>query len=132
MINMKKIHHIGFLAKNLEKTAKDFESMGYERNGGGFDPIQKAEILFMNMDGVNVELVVPSEDSEVYPLLKKYRNAPYHICYDVENLEQAIEEFVKQGYALFRPAVKAVAISETARVAFLMGRNVGMVELVEL
>lgn len=131
-MNVNGIHHIGFLAKDLEKTARNFEAMGYLRKGGAFDPIQKADIVFMQLDEVIIELVVPSKDSEIYPLLKKYRNTPYHICYEINDLELAIDEFVKEGYMLFRTPVPATAISPTARVAFLMSRNVGMVELVEL
>lgn len=129
---IKNIHHIGYLVKDIEKSALNFENLGYIRENLTFDPIQKADILFMNLNGIKIELVAPQKNSQIYPLLKNYRDSPYHICYVVENINSAIYELQILGYMMFREPVKAVAISANAKVAFLMKRNVGMIELVEL
>lgn len=86
----------------------------------------------MNLNGIKIELVAPQKNSQIYPLLKNYRDSPYHICYVVENINSAIYELQILGYMMFREPVEAVAISANAKVAFLMKRNVGMIELVEL
>jgi len=129
---IKYIHHIGYLVKDIEKSAQNFETLGYVRENLTFDPVQKADILFMNLNGIKIELVAPQKDSQVYPLLKKYRDSPYHICYVVENINTAISDLQLLGYMIFREPVEAVAINTNAKVAFLMKRNVGMIELVEL
>ena len=129
---IKNIHHIGYLVKDIEKSALNFENLGYIRENLTFDPIQKADILFMNLNGIKIELVAPQKNSQIYPLLKNYRDSPYHICYVVENINSAIYELQISGYMMFKEPVEAVAISANAKVAFLMKRNVGMIELVEL
>ena len=104
----------------------------FAKMGGVFDPIQKADIVFLYLADSVVELVAPHKDSDVYPLLKRYRNAPYHICYAVDNIERALDDFKNMGCALFRAPAPAIAISANAQVAFLMNRHIGMIELVEM
>ena len=127
-----RVHHIGYLVKNAEKSAQTFEKLGYKRGQGGYDPIQKADLLFLEMDGMVVELIAPKEDSDIYPLLSKYKNTAYHICYQVSDMEATMAELQSQGYALFMAPVKAQVIGESAKVCFLMNRNVGIIELVEM
>ena len=110
-MKLKKIHHIGYLVKEVDKSSSIFEKIGYERCGGGYDPVQKANILFLRLDGVSIELVVPDKDSDVYPLLKKFKDVPYHICYIVDDMSDAINEMIADGFMLFKPPVDAIAIN---------------------
>ena len=87
-----KIHHIGYLVKKLEKAAAEFEKLGYVPQGEVTnDTYRKVDILFLEKDGYVVELVSPNApDSVVSGLIKTYKNAPYHLWYVCENLDEEI------------------------------------------
>jgi methylmalonyl-CoA/ethylmalonyl-CoA epimerase len=127
-----KIHHVGYLTKNLEKSRKQFEKLGYETEQEvSFDEIREINIEFMVNDGYRVELIEPvSKDSPMYPLLKHYKNTPYHFCYSVENLEEAIEKLTEERYVVIDKPERAPCI-EGRRVSFLMHKDMGIIELVE-
>ena len=41
-----KLEHIGYLVKNIEKTAQAFESLGYQQGDIYNDDIQKTKYVF--------------------------------------------------------------------------------------
>ena len=127
-----KIHHIGYLVKKIEKSIEAFEALGYKLTvESTWDRGRNAYICFLENDGYCVELICPSKDSSLYPLLKRYDNSPYHICYVCDDLEKTIEDLNGKKYMLFKAPEAAPVIGETARVAFLMSSGAGMIELVE-
>ena len=91
-----KIHHIGYLVDAIEVAAKEFEGLGFFRMGETVeDSTRDIYILFLDNGGYVVELIQPkSEESSVYGLRKKYRNSPYHICYETDDLQETIEDMV--------------------------------------
>jgi len=131
-----KIHHIGYLVDNLETAAEEFELLGFSRLGEITEDLSREiYILFLDNLGYVVELIQPiNEESPLYSLRKKYRNSPYHICYETNNLEEKIKElaFSRGGYMLVNPPNPAPAITGCPNVAFLMNGNIGMIEIVEI
>ena len=127
-----KIHHIGYLVKRLEKAAAELEKLGYVRQGEVTDDTyRKVDILFLEKDGYVVELVSPNApDSVVSGLMKTYKNAPYHLCYVCENLDEEIAGLTQSGYVQIDLPAPAPAIGGK-RVCFLMNRFVGLIELLE-
>ena len=127
-----KIHHIGYLVKKLEKAAAEFEKLGYVRQGEVTnDTYRKVDILFLEKDGYVVELVSPNApDSVVSGLIKTYKNAPYHLWYVCENLDEEISKLTGEGYVQIDLPTPAPAIGGK-RVSFLMNRFIGMIELLE-
>ena len=78
-----------------------------------------------------IELVSPvSEDSVVAGLWKKVGNAPYHICYSVANIAEAVAELRQMSYIMQEDIHEAIAI-DNKKVAFLYGSKTGLIELVE-
>ena len=128
-----KIHHIGYLVKKLEKAQKQFETLGFMPMGENvYDEIRGIDILFMKNGDVVIELVCPvDEQSQVSGLVKRLGNSPYHICYETEDIERAVEELSGSGYVVVNPPKVAPAI-DGRRVAFLMSASVGLIELVEI
>ncbi len=61
---------------------------------------------------------------------KKIGNSPYHICYEVDNLENAIEELGQKRFVLWEEPQIAPAIDDR-RVAVLVNGQMGMIELLE-
>ena len=94
------IHHIGYLVKKGPKAQAAFEALGYIAEGEWtHDEIRKVDILFLQKDGYRIELVSPyAPDSVVSGLIRTYKNAPYHLCYEAENFEKELAEL--EGNAL--------------------------------
>ncbi len=127
-----KVHHIGYLVKKMDKAIPSFEALGYTLTvPATWDEGRDAEICFLENDGYCVELICPSKESALFPLLKQYGNAPYHICYVCDDLERAIEELKQQKFMLFKEPASAPVIGASAKVAFLISNRAGMIELVE-
>ncbi len=126
------IHHIGYLVKNMEKAVCDFTALGYRLETDiCFDEPREIDLCFMRNSEYLIELVMPkSENSVAWNLLKKNGTGPYHICYQVDHLPSAIDEWKKKGFFEIAEPQEAVALSGR-KVAFLTGRNIGMIELLE-
>ena len=94
------IHHIGYLVKKGPKAQAAFEALGYIAEGEWtHDEIRKVDILFLQKDGYRIELVSPyAPDSVVSGLIRTYKNAPYHLCYEAENFEKELAELEGNGY----------------------------------
>jgi methylmalonyl-CoA/ethylmalonyl-CoA epimerase len=81
--------------------------------------------------GTQIELLEPVDgQSPVNKILEKNGVAPYHVCYMVEDIEEAILKLKKMKYIVVVSPVEAPAITNS-RVAFLFNRDIGLVELVE-
>lgn len=132
-----KIHHIGYAVPDLEKALKEFSSLGWEAYGEKVDDeSRRVRIAFMEKDSYRVELVAPmSSESPVRKMLAKGSGAPYHICYQVEDLASAEAELKAQGFIVFKKAAVAPAIQGgggQAFVEFMYSKQNGIIELVEV
>ena len=125
-----KIHHIGYLVKKIEAATRTFEALGYQLvQSIVYDDIRKVNICFMTKDGCCIELVSPTtEDSVVSGLMKKYKNCPYHICYETNNFEQDYQELQENGFISIDVPTPAPAL-QGRDVVFLTNASVGMIEL---
>lgn len=94
-----RVHHVGYLVKRIERAEEIFSTLGYGRvTQTVLDPIRNVDISFWEKDGYVIELVCPkSEDSVVAGLIKKYKNTPYHICYESDDLESDMELLKRVG-----------------------------------
>lgn len=127
-----KVHHIGYAVPAIERAVKEFEVLGWSVSSDVTDDAErKVSIVFMTRGESCIELVAPTaDDSPVKKMLQKGSGAPYHICYEVPQLEEAIEELKKNRFILTKKPAPAPAIGGR-RVAFLYGLTTGVLELVE-
>lgn len=127
-----KIHHIGYLVKNIEKAKAAFVKLGFVLESDVvYDDFRKVDICFLTKDGYRVELVSPkSEDSVVSRLIKQYRNAPYHLCYETERFDEERSALEANGFTCMDEPCPAPALGGK-RVAFLMSASIGIIELYE-
>ena len=127
-----KIHHIGYLVKNIEKAKAKFLLLGFkEVKKSCYDQHRKINISFMENHGYTLELVAPAEeDSVVTELLKKYRNTPYHLCYIADNFEKDCQELINNKFTQIDPPTPAPAI-DNKRVTFFINASIGIIELLE-
>lgn len=126
------IHHIGYLVKKISAAQTRFQELGFRTEQDTiYDSCRKVHICFMEKDGYRIELVSPAApDSVAAGLMKKYKNCPYHICYETPNLEKELSFLTQNGYTAIDTPTPAPAM-EDRRVVFLMSPVVGMIELLE-
>lgn len=127
-----RVHHIGYLVKSLPRAAEAFLALGYRSGGEAvYDGVRDVDIQFLEKDGYRVELVSPrSAASVVAKLLKTYRNAPYHLCYETEDLSAELSGLEAAGFTRIDDPTPAPALQDR-RVCFLMSPRMGMIELLE-
>lgn len=129
-----KVHHIGYLTGKLERTEEGFLRLGYEiERPIRQDTIRQVNIEFLVNGPYRVELIEPTDkDSPLYPLLDRYKNVPYHFCYETENFDDDIKRLIEEDdYVELQPPEVAPCI-DNARVCFLYKKSVGIIELIEI
>jgi len=127
--------HMGVAVDNISKAMESFEELfGYRLISGPFDdPIQKVRVCFLAAADANepvLEMIAPlGDDSPIKRLLAKGGGA-YHLCYEVDGIEQVMEQFKAKGCLLVSGPVPAVAFGGR-RIAWLYTPARQLVELVE-
>lgn len=130
MLNLK-IHHIGYLVKKIDSAILTFKNLGYQTiQDTIYDDIRKVNICFLQKDDYCIELVSPtSEDSVVAGLLKRYKNSPYHICYETDNFDEDYQTLISNGFIAIDTPTPAPAL-QNREVVFLTSAAIGMIELI--
>ena len=127
------IEHIGIAVGNMEKNAP-FWKLLINNN----DPIteeiidQKVVTEIFNTGQGKIELLeATSQDSAIGKFIEKRGQGIHHICLQVENIKQAIEELIEAGVELIDKIPRIGA--EGYLIAFIHPRSTGgvLVELAE-
>lgn len=132
MLDNFKFHHIGYAVNSIDVTAELYLKNGWELSEKLIDTIQNTEIAFLSKkDQPLIELVAPIDDkSPVVNTLSKNGVSAYHICYQVEDINQAIMQMKKERFIpLFKP-VPAIALNNK-EICYLYNNNVGLIEIVQ-
>jgi methylmalonyl-CoA/ethylmalonyl-CoA epimerase len=129
-----RLHHVGLLVKNIPEAVEVYtRRYGYEvRSPVIHDPAQTAYVQFLALPGDSsyLEFVAPDRpDSKLSNALGK-GGGLHHLCYATGAIDQACAELRGQGMFLIQPPVPAVAFPGR-RIAWLMGRDRTLIELVE-
>jgi len=129
------LHHLGFVVKSILTVADEFAASLSARWDGEIihDPIQRVRVAFFSpVHSANpvYELVEPaSEDSPVTDFLKK-RVGLHHVCYEVDDLDAALEAARSTGWAIASSPASAVAF-EGRRIAWIFSKTRLLMELLE-
>ena len=127
-------HHVGVAVRNLAKSIPIYKTLfAYELTSGPFDdPIQNVSVCFLSRGAGDtvLELVAPlGPNSPIDRTLKK-GGGPYHVCYEVQEINSAIAYLTAQGSFLLSGPVPAVAFGMRP-IAWLMTDAELLVELVQ-
>ena len=129
-----KLHHIGYVINSIENALNALQSLDNKlvTTPPVNDEIQRCRICFVGREGETlIELVEPYENNKsLRKMLSQRGNAPYHVCYEVEDVETLFDELSeKEGWMpLFRP-VEAVAFNNRL-ITYFYNTQVGYVEFV--
>lgn len=129
---MLEFHHIGYATLNINETSDGFINLGYALMGEvQVDKIQKVKICFLEKENAPlIELVEPLQNNSLLNnFLDKNGVFPYHICYEVDDIEVAFEYFtvVENYIPLFRP-IEAIALNGK-KICYFFKRGIGYIEL---
>lgn len=130
-----KLHHTGYITGNITETAEAFEALGYVQQPVFDDTIQKCFICFLKREEgeVLIELVQPYENNKtMQKILAKRGVSPYHLCYEVENVQVIYNKLTEtEGWLPMFGPVEAVAF-ENRKITYFMNYELGFIEFVEL
>ena len=127
-----RFHHVGIACHRIERTLPFYLSLGYSAAPVIDDPVQHVRVCFLDKsDAPRLELLEPLDDSS--PVARTLSTAgvtPYHLCYEVSDIERAIQLLRGERFLLVNGPVEAPAM-DNRRVAFLFKKDTGLLELVE-
>ncbi|MBQ6068564.1 MAG: VOC family protein [Bacteroidales bacterium] len=132
MKHLKSIDHIGYAVRDIASTAAYYTAAGWQLSEVFEERVQNTRIAFLRKEGfTTIELVSPLEGkSPVDNILKQVGCSTYHVCYVVDDIEQAVEDLYEEDFKpLFFP-VESVAM-ENRKICYLYNMQVGLIELVE-
>ena len=127
-----KLHHIGYYVKDMDAAIKSFLRLGGAvRQPPMFDASRHVNIAFLSTGGGLLELVEPAAECTLFRNRKQWRESkPYHICYEVEDMDMELKNMQEKGALIIQPPMPAPAI-DNRNVAFVYDSEIGLIELVE-
>lgn len=127
-----RFHHIGIACQDIEKTAKMYVAGGYLRSDTIVDPLQNVYVCVLKKEGQpTVELLAPVDETS--PICRTLQKAggvvPYHICYCVPDMDQALADLRKRR---FLPTGKPKMSNVFGNiVCFLYHKDIGLIEVIQ-
>ena len=133
--NKMKIHHIGIVVNNIQDSLGEFSKFIK------FDEIsiptlvgsQKVNVCFMKIGELRIEFIEPIGNES--PIKQALENGGgfNHICFEVDDILETIDEIVEKGGRLIVSPVKGFEERQIAFVILNMKKtNLNLVELVEI
>jgi len=131
---LRKVDHVGVAVSDLEAAVAAFTALF----GAGPEsiedvPDQKVRTAFFAAGDMHVELLWPlAEDSPISSFLAKRGPGLHHICFEVPNIERALNEYRAAGMRLIDETPRIGAHGK--RIAFLHPKSTGgvLIEICEV
>ena len=131
---MNRIDHTGIVVRSIKEHYECYLSHLFPSESLGPtipDPLQKVNVRFIDVRGGRIELVEPATpDSPVTEFAKKFPAGYHHICLEVDDLDNSLEECRKAHQIVVSPPKPAVAFNNR-RIAFVVGKDGLLWELLE-
>ena len=119
---LKKIDHIGIAVADLEQGLAVYrDQMGMRHERTETVPGQKVKVAVLSVGGIRIELLqATAEESPIARFLARGSKGVHHICYRVDDMDEAIAYCQRQGLQVLQGSRRAGAGG--AEVAFLHPR----------
>lgn len=123
-------HHLGIATRSIENCVSIYSKLGYSISDIRVEPSQNVKICFLSKEGGPLlELVEPqNNDSPVSNIVKNSGTTPYHTCYQVENLQESLEELEELNFRVLFEPLKSEAMDE-GLFCYLFSAEIGLIEL---
>jgi methylmalonyl-CoA/ethylmalonyl-CoA epimerase len=97
-----KIHHVGIAVRSLAEASERFGTLLQLETGKRYElPEFGVKVLFMPVGESNLELLEPlGAGSTVGAFIEKHGEGIHHICFEVEDIDAALEDFRREGARL--------------------------------
>jgi len=118
----------------MKRSVDNYEAMlGFSLLGDLVeDPVQKANIAFLSMGGgALLELVNPTTDDSPLTRFAGTGGGLHHLCYEVDDIELALNNAREHGAVIVCPPVPAIAINNRL-VAFIYTRERQLIEFLAM
>ena len=129
-----KLHHIGIVVKNIQKSLGElnqylnFESTTVPSLVGS----QKVNICFLKTNNVFLELIEPAQENSPISDFVEKGGGFHHLCFEVDDIHLELEKMKKNGARVVVDVVKGF---EDHLIAFVMldtkNTNCKLIELAE-
>ncbi len=139
-----KLDHIGFVTEERDKIEGVLRRIGFEKITEPVpDPLQKVSGSFVDIgdkDRIYLEILTPTDrDSPVAKFLKKKGQGLHHLCFEVENIEEAKKILEDAGFQTVCEPVECEAYDinfgrnpqKKTKIAFFFIPNLVLIELIE-
>lgn len=138
-----RLHHIGFVAADGERTRRVMADLGLEVIGPGQpDPVQRVEATFVDLTGdrsVFLEILEPIDDDSPISRLAAQGGGLHHICLEVDDIRAACRDLETRGFRKITGPVDCLGFDRTfpparegrTRIAFWLPPIRLLVELVQ-
>ena len=132
--NTMKIHHIGIVVNNIQDSLGEFSKFIKfdEINIPTLVGSQKVNVCFMKIGEIKIEFIEPIGNESPVKKSLEQGGGFNHICFEVDNLSETINDIVEKGGRLIVSPVEGFEGRQIAFVLLNMKKtNLNLVELVE-
>ena len=125
-------HHYGLAVKHFSKALSFYQQVGYDFTEPVIDLLQNVElVLCTSKNYPTVELVKPINDkSPIIMYLNKCNEMIYHICYEVEKIEN-VKKLFPNNRVFCTSKPKPAILFDNRLVSFYYINDVGLIELLQ-
>lgn len=130
-----KLHHVGIVTSDIKSGIQHHKALFnfHPITEIVEDPVQKVAVVLLSgpeAESMPIELIAPlAEDSPVSNILKG-RTRLYHLCFLVDNIEEALKNARKHGAIIVSTPAPA-ELYKGKRIAFIYTPDKYVVELLE-
>src|SRR5215467_4733565 len=132
---LKRIDHVAIIVRNIEQALAFYrDTLGISPSEIKEVPSEQVRIAFLPLGGPGgseIELIEPtSADSSLVKFLEKRGEGLHHICLEVDDIDEALQEMREQGASVLDQQPRLAA---EGRAIFLhpKGTNGVLLELIE-
>ncbi len=134
-MNQMKLHHLAIVVADIERSADFYKKLMNITPVSEIihDPEQKVRVQFFAgeiLGPLQLELLTPDSDDSPLALALKKGGGPNHLCFEVADLDQALDLARQQGSRIICEPVQAPAIANR-RIAFVFTPDQQIIEFLE-
>lgn len=127
-----KFHHIGLAVKSIQDELTFYKAVGATNISNIYnDELQNVKIAFFCLGGIRYELVEPLKPASPVDNFISKGIKIYHTCYEVNNINAAVDSFIAHGAVAVLSPTPACALGNNL-VSFVLTSTNDLIEFLEV